>query len=74
MFFMEVISLISLYIRIMVAGSILPVSFNSKGELVFLFGKENSMENTIQKLSLAFPKSHIFGVDAIFPQSNKYYI
>jgi len=43
---MEVISLISLYIRIMVAGSILPVSFNSKGELVFLFGKENSMENS----------------------------
>jgi 8-oxo-dGTP pyrophosphatase MutT (NUDIX family) len=30
----------------MVAGSILPVSFNHKGELVFLFGKENSMEKS----------------------------
>jgi len=30
----------------MVAGSILPVSFNRRGELVFLFGKENSMEKT----------------------------
>jgi 8-oxo-dGTP pyrophosphatase MutT (NUDIX family) len=30
----------------MVAGSILPVSFNRKGKLVFLFGKENSMENS----------------------------
>ena len=30
----------------MVAGSILPVSFNEKGELVFLFGKENTMEDS----------------------------
>jgi 8-oxo-dGTP pyrophosphatase MutT (NUDIX family) len=30
----------------MVAGSILPVSFNDNGELVFLFGKENAMEKS----------------------------
>ena len=30
----------------MVAGSILPISFNKKNELCFLFGKENPMEDS----------------------------
>ena len=29
----------------MVAGSILPVALNENGELCFLFGKENPMED-----------------------------
>jgi len=35
----------------MVAGSILPVSFNEKNELCFLFGKENPMENSAKGYS-----------------------
>ncbi len=35
----------------MVAGSILPISFNTKGELCFLFGKENPMEDSAKGFS-----------------------
>ena len=35
----------------MVAGSILPVSLNEKGELCFLFGKENPMEDSAKGFS-----------------------
>jgi 8-oxo-dGTP pyrophosphatase MutT (NUDIX family) len=35
----------------MVAGSILPVSFNDKNELCFLFGKENPMEDSAKGFS-----------------------
>ena len=35
----------------MVAGSILPVSVNSQGELVFLFGKENKYEDSASGFS-----------------------
>ena len=35
----------------MVAGSLLPVSFNEKNELCFLFGKENPMENSAKGYS-----------------------
>ena len=35
----------------MVAGSILPVSLNDKNELCFLFGKENSMEDSAKGFS-----------------------
>jgi len=35
----------------MVAGSILPVAFNDKGELCFLFGKENPMEDSAKGYS-----------------------
>ena len=35
----------------MVAGSILPVSFNDKNQLCFLFGKENPMEDSAKGFS-----------------------
>ena len=35
----------------MVAGSILPISFNEKNELCFLFGKENPMEDSAKGFS-----------------------
>lgn len=35
----------------MVAGSILPVALNEKGELCFLFGKENPMEDSAKGYS-----------------------
>ena len=35
----------------MVAGSILPIALNEKGELCFLFGKENPMEDSAKGFS-----------------------
>ena len=35
----------------MVAGSILPIALNDKGELCFLFGKENPMEDSAKGFS-----------------------
>ena len=35
----------------MVAGSILPVALNENGELCFLFGKENPMEDSAKGYS-----------------------